>query len=177
MAGTTFEELLNACTSLAAHLEMRDVYSPTDPLFLDWQAGKRVDPIEYERDWYDLARHAVARGVAIRRARVVSEPISESIRHEYETTPELNLKAGEEVRWLPRRRTSDLALPGNDFWIFDNRIVRFGHFAGDGTYVGDEIVDDLAVVALCRQAFEAVWERAVDHADYRPGRGETTVHG
>lgn len=30
-----------------------------------------------------------------------------------------NVKAGEEVRWLPRRQASDLALPGNDFWLFD----------------------------------------------------------
>lgn len=29
--------------------------------------------------------------------------------------------AGEDVRWLPDRRTSDIALPGDDFWLFDGR--------------------------------------------------------
>ncbi|MEO3840578.1 DUF6879 family protein [Streptomyces sp. B22F1] len=31
----------------------------------------------------------------------------------------------EAVMWLPRRRASDIALPGNDFWLFDGRLVRW----------------------------------------------------
>lgn len=168
MAVPTFDELLNSCTTQAAHLEMRDGYSRQDPIFLDWLAGRDTDPIQHERDWYDLATKTIKRGVAIRRARIVSEPHSDWIRHEYETTPKLNLKAGEEVRWLPRRQASALALPGNDFWLFDDRVVRFGYFAGNGDYVGEEVTDDPAVVALCRDAFAAVWERAVDHHQYHP---------
>jgi hypothetical protein len=37
-------------------------------------------------------------------ARVVSEPLAPFIRYEYEITSGLNIAAGEEVRWLPRRR-------------------------------------------------------------------------
>jgi hypothetical protein len=80
----------------------------------------------------------------------------------------LNVPAGEQVRWLSRRRASDLCLPGNDFWVFDDRLVRFSHFAGDGEFVDDELSDDPAVVRLCASAFEAVWERAIDHGQYRP---------
>jgi hypothetical protein len=98
---------------------------------------------------------AVARGVRIRRARIVSEPITDVIRHEYEVTSTLNIPAGEEVRWLPRRQASDLALPGNDFWIFDDRLVRFGHFAGDGSYLEQEVVKDPVVARLCSSAFES----------------------
>ena len=76
---------------------------------------------------------------------------------------------GEEVRWLPRRRASDLCLPGNDFWLFDDRLIRFHHFSGDGEIVEDELCDDPAVIARCMTAFEAVWDRAVPHADYRLG--------
>ena len=72
------------------------------------------------------------------------------------------------MRWLPRRRASDLCLPGNDFWVFDDRLVRFGYFAGDGEFLEHELADDPAVVRLCAAAFEAVWERAVPHAGYRP---------
>jgi hypothetical protein len=103
-----------------------------------------------------------------RRARIVSEPVTPYIRFEYDVTRSMNIAAGEQVRWLPRRRASDLALPGNDFWVFDDRLVRFGHFAGDGTVTGHEMSGDPAVVKLCAAAFEAVWERAVDHEDYRP---------
>lgn len=164
----TFDELFAECTRSAVHLEMRDMYTPDDPTYLDWKAGITYDPVERFRDWYDLVMKTVARGVGVRRARIVSEPITDFIRHEFETTPALNLPAGEEVRWLSRRNASDLALPGNDFWVFDDRLVRFGHFAGDGTYLGQEISEDPSIVQLCSSAFDTVWERAVDHKEYRP---------
>ena len=69
--------------------------------------------------------------MTIRRARIVSEPVSEYIRFEYDITF-TNVEAGEDVRWLPRRRASDLLLPGNDFWVFDDRLVLWNHFTGEG---------------------------------------------
>ncbi|PZG35150.1 hypothetical protein C1I98_27745 [Spongiactinospora gelatinilytica] len=72
------------------------------------------------------------------------------------------------MKWLPWRQASDLALPGNDFWVFDDRLIRFHHFAGDGSILDDELCDDPSVIRLCTPAFDAVWERAIDHADYKP---------
>jgi hypothetical protein len=162
------EDLFDQCEQSAVHLEARDQYTPSDPVYIDWKAGKTIDPAEAWRDWYDLIRITIGRGVSVRRARVVSEPVTDFIRYEYDLTAGLNLAAGELVRWLPRRRASDLCLPGNDFWVFDNRLVRFGYFAGDGEYLDDEMTDDPAVVHMCSGAFEQVWERAIDHDDYRP---------
>ncbi len=146
---------------------MRDAYTPEDPVFQDWQAGKRIDIRESWGEWFDLVAATTARGVRVRRARIVSEPVTDFVRYEHELTEGLNLAAGEEVRWLPRRRASDLLLPGNDFWVFDNARVRFGYFAGDGRYLDDEMVDDSRVVQGCAASFDAVWERAVPHEDYR----------
>jgi hypothetical protein len=95
-----------------------------------------------------------------------SEPLSDYIRYEHALTGPVNIAAGEAVRWLPRRRASDLCLPGNDFWVFDDRMVRLHHFAGNGEWLDDEISHDPALVNHCLTAFEAVWERAIDHADY-----------
>jgi hypothetical protein len=66
-----------------------------------------------------------------------------------------------------RQRASNLALPGNDFWLVDD-VVLFNHFSGDGTWNDVEVSTDPAVVTLCTSAFEAVWERAIDHENYRP---------
>jgi len=162
-----FSELIAATTASAVHLEMRDAYTPDDQRFLDWLAGKPL-PEQANPEWSALVRTHAARGVRFRRARVVSEPIAPFIRFEYEITATVNIAAGEQVRWLPRRRASDLCLPGNDFWVFDDRLVRFGYFAGDGEFLEHELADDPAVVRLCAAAFEAVWERAVPHAKYRP---------
>jgi hypothetical protein len=146
---------------------MRDQYTPEDPAFLAWLAdGQITDPAL--PDWYDLVRAQVARGITFRRARIVSEPLSDYVRFEYAMTAGLNVAAGEQVRWLPRRQASDLCLPGNDFWVLDGRVVRFGHFAGNGDFLDHELTEDETVVKHCATAFEAVWERAIDHADYRP---------
>jgi hypothetical protein len=166
--GVPMEELFGQCERSAVHLEARDEYTPDDPVYLDWKAGKVFDPAEAWRDWYELVRATVVRGVEVRRARVVSEPVTDFVRYEYDLTARLNIGAGELVRWLPRRRASDLCIPGNDFWVFDNRLVRFGYFAGNGEYLDDELTDDPSVARLCFEAFDRIWERAIDHADYQP---------
>lgn len=161
-----FDELIDATDRSAVHLELRDAYTPDDPVFLDWKAGRLpLDKPAYP-DWFEQVREHTARGVEFRRARVVSEPVTDFVRFEYEITGALNIAAGEHVRWLPRQRASDLLLPGNDLWIFDERVIRFGYFAGNGDYLGDETVNDPVVVEMCVSAFEVIWKRAISHADY-----------
>lgn len=163
----TFEEMLASAQRSAVHLEMRDDYVPDDPSFIAWKGGPPYDRTERERDWHRLIGDARAKGVQVRRARVVSEPVTDYIRFEHSVTDSMNIKAGEQVRWLPRRQASDLLLPGNDLWVFDDHLIRFGFFAGDGRYLGDEVNRDSAVIKQCLAAFEAVWGRATDHAEYR----------
>jgi hypothetical protein len=149
------------------HLEARDAYTPSDPLFHDWLAGRPV-PQPLLPDWHDLVRTHTARGVKFRRARIVSEPLADFIRFEHFVTATNNVAAGEDVRWLPRRRARGLSVPVNDFWVLDNRLVRFGYFAGDGEFLEHEWTDHPAIAMTCAEAFEAVWELAIPHADYRP---------
>lgn len=163
----TFEELFRSAQYSAYHLEMRDAYGFDDD-YQEWVSGNHFDPAERWPWWIKLVSASVARGVAVRRARIVSEPISSYVRYEYDLTSGHNVKAGEVVRWLPRRHASGLALPGNDFWLFDDTSVLFNHFAGDGTMTGEELVTDPAVVEQCASSFAAVWERSTPHEEYRP---------
>lgn len=162
-----FEDLFRAAKHSAYHLEMRDAYA-LDQDYSEWTSGNRFDPAERWPWWVELVSASVARGVDVRRARIVSEPISLYVRYEYELTSGHNIKAGESVRWLPRRESSALALPGNDLWLFDGASVLFNHFDGNGGMTGEELVTDPVVVELCASAFAAVWERATPHEDYRP---------
>ena len=162
-----FSELIAATTRSAVHLETRDAYTPDDPRFVRWLAGEPV-PVPGNPDWSDLVRAYTARGVRFRRARIVSEPLADYIRFEYALTSEVNVSAGEDVRWLPRRLASDVCVPLNDFWVLDGRVVRFGYFAGNGEFLEDEVTEDPAVAAMCARAFEDVWERAIPHAEYQP---------
>jgi hypothetical protein len=136
--------------------------------FAAWRNGFRLDPADREawwRPWLDLMQETVARGVVVCRARIVSEPVTDYIRFEHSGTF-TNIAAGEQVRWLPRRQASDIALPGNDFWLFDDRLIRWNHFTGDGASALHETSDDPAAAKLCAEAFEAVWARAIPHDQY-----------
>lgn len=169
---TPVREALASATRSAVHLELRDSYMLDDPAFLAWQRGDRPRPADrasWWRPWLDVVAEATRRGVVMRRARIVSEPISDYIRYEYDGTF-TNSAAGEQVRWLSRRRTGELLLPGVDFWSFDDELVIFNHFTGDGQWAepGMELCHDPDVVKRCAAAFEAVWERAIPHEQYRP---------
>ncbi|WP_232248012.1 DUF6879 family protein [Streptacidiphilus rugosus] len=149
---------------------MRDGYMLDDPRFAAWKAGHRHDPDDrasWWRPWLQTIADTTARGVVVRRARIVSEPVSEYIRFEYDITF-TNTAAGEQVSWLPRREATDLCLPGNDFWVIDDRVAMIHHFSGDGDFVSEDVTATPAVVKLCADAFEAVWARAYPHEHYRP---------
>ncbi|MFJ9176989.1 DUF6879 family protein [Streptomyces sp. NPDC102360] len=167
-----FEELLAGAHRSACHLEMRDVYGVGDETadFEHWKrTGERdTDPTSaYWTPWVDLVSCTVARGVAMRRARIVSEPVTDYIGYEHAGAT-VNIHAGEDVRWLPRRLASDISLPGNDFWLFDRTAVLFNHFSGDGNWAEPkwEVRTEPAVVQLAASAFEAVWERGIPHEKY-----------
>ncbi|MFJ5925892.1 DUF6879 family protein [Kitasatospora sp. NPDC092948] len=166
-----FGALLRSAERSAYHLEMRDSYL-ADPVFADWRAGLPVGrpeaydlPDEYTA-WAAVVREAVGRGVVVRRARIVSEPVSDYIRWEHTITERHNVALGEQVRWLPRSKASDLALPGNDLWLIDDRSVLFHWFSGDGEWAGHEITEDPSLVTAVTTAFDAVWERALPHAHF-----------
>lgn len=176
----TFEELFGRCERSALHLEMRDGYMRSDPMFIAWKAGQRVDdPADRDRwwrPWLDLMTEATGRGIEVRRARIVSEPVSDYILFEHEVT-DANVAAGEQVRWLPRRRATDLTLPGNDFWLFDETLVLINHFDGEGESLEPELItDDPSLAKLCLTAFEAVWERAIPHEQYHPTAAPRPAH-
>ncbi|MFF3257771.1 DUF6879 family protein [Streptomyces sp. NPDC002932] len=153
----------------AAYLPLYAVGDETDDYENFLRTGvPNLDPARsFWPQWMPLVKDAVARSVVMRRARIVSEPVTDYIRYEHAITP-LNLQAGEDVRWLPRRRASDIPLPGNDFWLLDDRLVQFHHFTGTGDWAADgkERTTDPAAVALCHTAFETVWERGIPHEKY-----------
>ncbi|MFJ6740884.1 DUF6879 family protein [Streptomyces sp. NPDC091279] len=162
-----FSELLANTRESAVHLEMRDAYG-TNPRLEAWQRGERVDWSDRASWWHPFHQtvaDAVARGVVVRRARVVSEPVSAYIRWEHDAT-QGNIAAGEDVRWLPRSRATGFLMPANDFWLFDGNLLRVHHFAGDGRHVTDELSTDAGTLELCASAFETIWQHATPHSEY-----------
>jgi hypothetical protein len=106
---------------------MRDAYTPADPWFQAWLVG---DWQEFERrlarPWLDLIREVTGRGVKVRRARVISEPVTDYIRFEHATASS-NVAAGEDVRRLPRHLATGPLLPARS-WL--TGFVSYGAMPG-----------------------------------------------
>lgn len=156
----------------AVHLEMRDVYATNieRERFRTWLNGEPLDPeteAEWWRPWFELMKRNNEAGKTLRRLRIVSEPVTDYIRFEWLDAAQL-VRAGEDVRWLPRRNASKLLLPGNDFWMFDRETVAFTHFSGDGHVLDHELTTDSEVVAACAAAFDNAWNIAIPHNEYTP---------
>ncbi|QXE37097.1 hypothetical protein KQY30_25645 [Streptomyces sp. GMY02] len=167
---SSFADLLRAVEHTAVHLELRDTYDMGNETagFDAWKQGHRLDPSDrasWWRPWLDLVQEVTAKGVLIRRARVISEPPSEYIRYEHSFTF-TNVAAGEEVRWLPRGSASDIVLPDHDFWLFDGRLVQFNIFDDAGRWIRTDQTEDSTAATRCATAFEDVWERAIPHEKY-----------
>lgn len=163
-----FEHLLAGFGREALHLEMRDAYGTAVelPHMAQWQAGQ-PDDLEWLQDWCAMLREHVQAGRSVRRARIVSEPLSEYQRWSYSIADPM-VDAGEDIRWVPRMLVSAVALPGNDFYLFDGRLAVFLLYAGCGLAAGMASTADADITSFCRSAFETVWKLAIPHRDYQP---------
>ena len=155
----------------ALHLEMRDAYGTAAelPHMARWARGED-DDLEWLQDWCDLLRHHSKAGRRVRRARVVSEPLSDYQRWSSSIAHPM-VEAGEDIRWVPRSLVSSVALPGNDFYLFDDRLVVFLLHSGNGLSVGKVSSVDPADLRFCRVAFETVWQLSIPHLEYARVRG------
>ncbi|PRX96678.1 DUF6879 family protein [Allonocardiopsis opalescens] len=153
----------------AFRLELRDTYqvSLEDGPYADWLAG-RPDDHAWMEPWLARIRRIRGRGARVRRVRVVTEPWTDYIRWEHETTP-VNLAAGEDIRWLPRHTVpAGVVWPcgGRDWWLLDGRMVAVSHVDGDGRIAGVEVVRHRPVVAECVRLRDLLWDSAIPHDDY-----------
>jgi hypothetical protein len=163
-----FDRLLRTFARESMHLETRDAYGTAVevPHMAKWAAGE-PDDLAWLADWCSTLRQHVAAGKSVRRARIVSEPLSDYQRWSYSIADPM-VAAGEDIRWVPRRRVSSVAMPGNDFYLFDDRLVVFLIYTGNGLNAGLESSTDPADIDLCRSAFEAVWKLSIPHREYQP---------
>jgi hypothetical protein len=163
-----FDELLTGFEREALHLEMRDAYGTAIelPHMAKWAAGEH-DDLAWLNGWCEALRQHVRAGKTVRRARIVSEPLSEYQRWSHSIADPM-VQAGEDIRWVPRRLVSSVALPDNDFYLFDDRLIVFLHYADSGLATDRVTSTDGSDLRLCRDAFEAVWKLAIPHRDYNP---------
>ncbi|SEG94744.1 hypothetical protein SAMN05216223_1316 [Actinacidiphila yanglinensis] len=172
MRPATHDELNELCkgiTTSFVHLETRDAYGTETelPHMAKWRRGE-ADDFAWLGWWLDMLRGHRAAGRTCRRARIVSQPVSDYQRWTMSHAKVL-IDAGEDIRYVPRPRLATVPLPGSgDFYVFDDEIALFLHYAGTGTNAAFEITEDAQTVRTCKQAFESVWQLATPFRDNRP---------
>lgn len=98
-----------------------------------------------------LVKRVTGEGKTVRRVRVITEPHSRYVGWGHSLT-HLNLEAGEDIRWLPRHHVPEgitLPVDGNDWWLYDDRLLAVGHFDPEGRVLETEIVEEPENVAEC----------------------------
>ena len=156
-----------ACTRKRAfHLELRDVYSveSEDEPFGRWLRGE-ADDYAWHQHWADFVRQATAAGVQFQRVRLASVPHSDYIRWGLDVSP-LNIKAGEDIRYLPRHLAADIGLPEQDYWLLDDDLLILSVFSADGRTGGFARPSSPELLRQCVAVRDQVWERAVPYAQY-----------
>lgn len=163
-----FDHLLTSFEHESLHLETRDSYGTAVelPHMAKWAANE-PDDLEWLQGWCAILRNHSANGRTVRRARIVSEPLSDYQRWSYEIAYPM-VEAGEDIRWVPRRLVSSIGIPGNDYYLLDNRLVIFLVYQGNGLAADKITSTDPDDIALCRSAFESVWKYAIPHSEYQP---------
>lgn len=156
-----------ACTRKRAfHLEQRDVYNVAgeDEPFGRWLSGE-PDDYAWHADWLGFVRQATAAGVRVQRVRLASVPHSDYVRWGLEVS-RLNVRAGEDIRYLPRHLTEGIQLPAEDFWLLDDDALILSVFSADGRTGGFAWPSDPALLGQCVAVRDQVLERAIPYAQY-----------
>ncbi|GAB2686453.1 DUF6879 family protein [Nocardia thraciensis] len=153
----------------AFHLETHDDYeskSESESLAA-FRADETIDPGgEWFSGWTSHVAATVARGVAVRRARIVTEPHTLYTRYLLALSPH-NVAAGEDIRYLARHDAEPSDSATEDFWLFDERAVAFSLFDAHGFWVGAALTDEPAIVAHAVTVRDRVWCAATRFEDYR----------
>ena len=111
--------------------------------------------------WCENRRRQAAAGKRVERVRLLDNPPTTGQRYLLDNARR-NAEVGETIRTLPRAVADELALPAEDFWIFDARVVAVLRF-DDDVMTGVELVTNPVDVNRYLQAREAAWHHAVPY--------------
>jgi hypothetical protein len=137
--------------------------------FARYLAGEPGPDMTRKGPWMDQIRSEVARGMHTYRVHVVTGPLSDYLRFEFEWGYTHNAAAGEHIRILdltdPRRPPGVPDLVDEDFWLIEEAHGIRMHYDPEGRFTGAELVDE-QTVARYRRARAAAWGAAVPFDEY-----------
>ncbi|MFZ4236607.1 DUF6879 family protein [Streptomyces murinus] len=161
-----FGRLFETFEHSAWHLETRHGYASDreDPSYAAFIATGTA-AWDTDNAWCTNIRRQTSLGKYVGRVRVVDDP---------PTTGQLflldyakcNAATGEDVRNLWRAEAMRARLPGEDFWIFDSRLVAVLDFDEDDTLLDIEVITEPAEVLRYCQVRDAALHHAIPYDEF-----------
>ncbi|RDG37239.1 DUF6879 family protein [Streptomyces corynorhini] len=151
----TFRRLFENFKHTAWRLETRRGYA-SDRQDPDFQAflATGSSPCDPNEPWFVNIRARTNAGKTVSRVRITDNPptkeqlfLLDYARH--------NASVGEDIRYMWREDADRGALPAEDFWIFDSRLVALLHFDDEDNLLNIELVTEPAEVVRYAVARDA----------------------
>lgn len=139
--GEDWRRTFDAMKQEAWRLETLPVYRvPQEKeLVRRFLAGEPVTR-EATQPWFDRVRGYVADGRSVGRVHIVTRPLSDYLRFEFEYYRH-NVEAGEAIRILDVTHGPNYLDGVQDFWMFDRSQIVLMHYESDGTQISREVYE------------------------------------
>jgi hypothetical protein len=144
LSGDEWEAALDGFQRTAFRLELQQTYTMADEQadqsrFL---AGEPI-PVGYNADWHEYVAGIKSSGRTMQRVKLVRRPFTDYTRYLMAWGVPGNVAAGEDYRIIDVGPDEIVALPEQDFWLFDDTTVITLNFNTDGTLRSIEQVEDV----------------------------------
>ncbi|RFU86059.1 hypothetical protein DY218_14225 [Streptomyces triticagri] len=162
----TFRRLFETFEHTAWRLETRRGYASDreDPDFRAFLATGS-SPCDPDEPWFVNIKAQTEAGRTVGRVRVADSPPTAEQRFLLDYARH-NAAVGEDIRYLWREDAHRAALPAEDFWIFDSRLVAVLHFDEADTITDIELITEPAEVVRYCIVRDAAMHHAVSRDEF-----------
>ncbi|MFJ5118823.1 DUF6879 family protein [Kitasatospora sp. NPDC088548] len=142
LAGDAWEQCFDSMRFEAWRLETLPTYAmPQEAEKLDRFLSGEKSPDGYQSGWMDEVRQWESEGRRVGRVHIVTQPLSDYLRFEFEYYYRHHVKAGEDIRILDVTDRENPLSSAQDFWMFDKSKVVLMSYRADGTQISRELFD------------------------------------
>ncbi|MFJ5680897.1 DUF6879 family protein [Streptomyces sp. NPDC093097] len=140
LAGDAWNACFDTMQREAWRLETLPAYTmPQEAEILERFLAGEKSPDDYNSGWMNEVRQWREEGKSVGRVHIVTRPLSDYLRFEFEYYYRHHVKAGEEIRILDLTDRPNPGLADQDFWMFDESKVVHLNYRPDGTQINREL--------------------------------------
>ncbi|MFJ3660347.1 DUF6879 family protein [Streptomyces sp. NPDC090119] len=162
-----FDRLFTQFEHTAWRLETRRRYASDEltDTYAQMTRGETVDWAGVDAEWCAERREQVALGKRFERVRIIDNPPTAGQLYLLDNARR-NSAVGEKILNVWREDADRLGLPGEDFWIFDSRLVALLNFDDADNLISVELITEPAAVLRYSTVRDAALHHAVPYEEF-----------